>query len=168
MEKSYLHVIINLVRGLHKTLEHDLENAAKHYGLTAAEHHILCIVFVEKEATMTQIAEKGLWDVSTVMQVIKRLKEKNLVTSSKRPNDRRITYVKLTEKGLEIQKQSFIHEYRLFNYIEEKLENGSELDQKEAEVVLKFFKELNEHFNGQEFTNWIFNSQKKIELESKE
>ncbi|WP_181832980.1 MarR family transcriptional regulator [Bacillus taeanensis] len=168
MELSYLHVIINLVRGLNKALEHDLENAAKHYGLTAAEHHILCIVFVEKEATMTQIAEKGLWDVSTVMQVIKRLKEKELVTSSKRPNDRRVTYVKLTEKGLKLQKQSFFHEYRLFNYIDEKLENGSEVEQKEAEIVLKVFRELNEHFHGQDFVNWIFNSQKKIELDNKE
>ncbi|WP_051556541.1 MarR family winged helix-turn-helix transcriptional regulator [Alkalihalobacterium bogoriense] len=165
MDKSYLHVLVNNIRGLTKILENDLEKAAENIGLTASEHHILCIVFVEKEITMSEIAEVGLLDISTVMQVIKRLIKKGFVQTAKKETDRRITYVTLTEKGKTLHRQSFSDTYLLFNYIEAKLEKSSERDHEQTTYFLEFLKEVNEDFHGSDYIHWIHRSQKIIDVE---
>lgn len=105
-EVADMHMMMNYVRGVYKVLEEDWQKSAKALGLTQAEQHILWIVSFEQEATISRIAQLGLWDVSTVMQVIKRLKEKGLVQMLKKDHDRRISYVSLTEEGAKKQEMS--------------------------------------------------------------
>lgn len=160
-----MHQIMNHWRGAFKLLEQDWQAMANEAGLTMAEQHILSILYFEKEATMTEIADLGLWDVSTVMQVVKRLKEKGLVQSKKMPHDRRISYVSLTEEGEETRNR-VVTKMRIFDYIEEKSKESEEFKQY-IQQLFKFQKEMNEHFHGKQFVEWVDKTTAQLEDESK-
>jgi MarR family transcriptional regulator, protease production regulatory protein HPr len=156
-----VHLIMNHFRGAYKVLEEEWQKSAKQIGLTQAEQHIIWIVSLEKEATITRIAELGLWDVSTVMQVVKRLKEKGYIVVKKKTSDRRISYVVLTESGNEKKKESEQHTYRLYDFIKKFL-NKSEKNATFLGQMLHFYEEVNQHFYGREFVNWIDSTYKGI------
>ncbi|RBW70633.1 MarR family winged helix-turn-helix transcriptional regulator [Bacillus taeanensis] len=158
-DKEKLHYLLNYLRGINKVFEEDWQKAAKKIGLTQAEQHTLWIVYLEKEVTVTRIAEIGLWDVSTVMQVLKRLKEKELVETKKKSSDRRVSYVYLTEKGKQKQKQSSEGYYQFYEFFEE-YRGQDERNKKVLDDALELLKECNRHFHGRDFVNWIEHSGK--------
>jgi MarR family protease production transcriptional regulator HPr len=167
MRLAEFHFIMNHWRGVFKILEQDWQSAANKIGLTMAEQQVIWIVHVEKEVTMTAIAELGLWDVSTVMQVVKRLKEKNLVSTHKMPHDRRISYVELTTTGKEKVDESKQISYRFFDYLRSLEESGAD---GQAFVTQLLFRqqEMNEHFHGKKFTEWVEKSTVQLEKELSE
>ncbi|WP_408006675.1 MarR family winged helix-turn-helix transcriptional regulator [Pseudalkalibacillus sp. A8] len=144
---------MNYLRGTYKILEEEWQKSARSIGLTQAEQHVLWIVHLEKEATITKIATIGLWDVSTVMQVITRLKQKGLITLIKKSSDRRVSYAVLTDKGQEKHEESKQFSYKLYEYLEDFREDSNE-NKKFVEDLLKFHRELNRHFHGSEFIEW--------------
>ncbi|EIT87298.1 transcriptional regulator Hpr [Fictibacillus macauensis ZFHKF-1] len=148
-----MHMMMNYLRGVYKVLEDEWQKSAKAIGLTQAEQHILWIVSFEKEATITRIAQLGLWDVSTVMQVIKRLKEKGFIQLMKKDHDRRISYVTLTAEGVEKQQQSSADRNPVFSYFE-KWSQDIDKEQFTAQLVA-LHKDINEHFHGKEYVQWI-------------
>jgi MarR family protease production transcriptional regulator HPr len=156
-----VHMLLNYLRGAYKVLEEEWQKAAKEIGLTQAEQHILWIVFIEKEATITRVADLGLWDVSTVMQVVKRLKDKGLIKVKKKANDRRISYVELTEAGYIKRKQSEQHTYKLYDFLKDYFGQSDE-NAKFMYESMKFYREMNQHFHGREFASWIESSAKGI------
>jgi MarR family protease production transcriptional regulator HPr len=164
LELHQLHYIMNHWRGVFKILEQDWQSAANQIGLTMAEQHVLWILHFEKEATMTEIADIGLWDVSTVMQVVKRLKEKEFVLSRKMQHDRRISYVSLTKAGEEKVAESLQFKYRFFDYVDE-LESSSEDGRKFVEALLFRQKEMNSYFHGEKFVEWVDKSTNQLKLE---
>ncbi|MDN4074669.1 winged helix DNA-binding protein [Fictibacillus terranigra] len=152
-ELANMHMMMNYLRGVYKVLEDEWQKSAKSLGLTQAEQHILWIVSLEQEATISRIAQLGLWDVSTVMQVIKRLKEKGLIHLLKKDHDRRISYVTLTEEGEKKQKLSGEGSYSVYRY----LQNWSK-DHGKQELLLELVnlhRDMNEHFHGKEYVEWI-------------
>ncbi|WP_102026855.1 MarR family transcriptional regulator [Salirhabdus sp. Marseille-P4669] len=157
MEYHVLHKMMNYYRGFNKVLEEDWQKNAQKIGITSAEQHILWILHFENEATMSKIAQLGLWDISTVMQVVKRLKEKLLVEVQKDSNDRRISYVKLTEKGKTIRKESSLSTFQLQKFVEEYV-SKSEANKEKVIGMMDFLKDLNTHFYGEQFSNWVENS----------
>lgn len=153
MEKYLVHEIINYWRGAYKVLEEDWKRSAEEQGITPAEQHVLWILYFEKEATMTRIGDVGLWEVTTVMQLITRLKSKGLVKVFKNDLDRRVSYVSLTENGEELRRNSGEHTFRLFEYLYSILE-----EEGQNEVVIQmhsFLKRLNKEFHGCEFVDWV-------------
>ncbi|MGP4081008.1 MarR family winged helix-turn-helix transcriptional regulator [Pseudalkalibacillus sp. R45] len=153
MNLANLHIMMNYLRGTYKVLEEEWQKSARSIGLTQAEQHVLWIVQLEKEATITKIATIGLWDVSTVMQVITRLKQKGFITLTKKSSDRRVSYAVLTEKGKEKYEESKQFSYKLFEYLESFGENSNE-NRQFVENLVKFHRELNQHFHGSEFIDW--------------
>lgn len=154
MDSIQTHKLMNYMRGTYKVLENEWQKNAREIGLTQAEQHVMWIVYLEEEVTITKISEIGLWDVSTVMQVLKRLKNKRFVKLEKKANDRRVSYVTLTEEGQTKVEASTQYSYAVMNYLDEyrskSVENAEFLD-----AMYEFQMEFNQYFHGSEFVKWV-------------
>ncbi|KAA0546642.1 MarR family transcriptional regulator [Bacillus sp. BGMRC 2118] len=161
MDQALLHVMINHWRGMYKVLEHDWQKAAKEIGVTSSELHVLWIVSLEKIAPMTKIAELGLWDVSTVAQMITRLKRKMLIHTTKDKNDRRITWCELTPLGIETVKKSKEYNFQFVDFVT--AQKGDNVNKHELIENLRSFQiEFNRHFHGEKFVEWIDKTEKQL------
>jgi MarR family protease production transcriptional regulator HPr len=161
MDKTNFPILINLVRGIYKAMEADLNKSAQSVGLTITELNFLWTIFYEEEPTVSRLAELTLLDPSTVTQVISRLKKKNLVCSFKKEDDNRFNYHKLTPKGDEKRKTSIISsQNRLLDFLVDGMKNPDE--QEKINITLKYLKEINLHFHGQEFIHWVYSLPEKL------
>ncbi|PPA72408.1 HTH-type transcriptional regulator Hpr [Jeotgalibacillus proteolyticus] len=88
-----------LSKALWKAIEKDWQNWIKPYDLNINEHHILWISYHLKGASISDVAKFGVMHVSTAFNFSKKLEERGYLQFSKRENDKRNTYIKLTEKG---------------------------------------------------------------------
>lgn len=94
--------IAQLSKALWKSIEKDWQQWIKPFDLNINEHHILWIAYHLNGASISEIAKFGVMHVSTAFNFSKKLEERDLLQFSKKENDKRNTYVKLTEKGEEI------------------------------------------------------------------
>ena len=74
-------------------------NGLNHYDLNINEHHILWIAYHLNGASISDVAKFGVMHVSTAFNFSKKLEERGFLEFSKKENDKRNTYIKLTEKG---------------------------------------------------------------------
>lgn len=98
----YSQRIAHLSKALWKAVEKDWQQWIKPYDLNINEHHILWISYHLKGASISDIARFGVMHVSTAFNFSKKLEERGLLKFSKRDDDKRNTYVELTEKGIEL------------------------------------------------------------------
>lgn len=77
----------------------DWQQWIKPYDLNINEHHILWIAYHLKGASISDVAKFGVMHVSTAFNFSKKLEERELLRFSKRENDKRNTYIQLTDKG---------------------------------------------------------------------
>ncbi|AGE21145.1 transcriptional regulator [Geobacillus sp. GHH01] len=94
--------IAQLSKALWKSIEKDWQRWIKPFDLNINEHHILWIAYHFKGASISEIAKFGVMHVSTAFNFSKKLEEKGLVSFSKKQDDKRNTYIELTEKGEEV------------------------------------------------------------------
>ncbi|RSL32010.1 MarR family transcriptional regulator [Salibacterium salarium] len=148
------HSYMNLLRGVLKVMEEDWQKTAQELGITQAEQHILWILYMEDQATMSRVADIGLWDLSTVMQIIKRLREKQLVKIEKNDNDLRVSYVSLTTEGEAVRESSSNKSHHLLDFLND---YGEKSDEHRAmlEEFHHFLEEVNAQFHGREFVDWV-------------
>ncbi|WP_179295525.1 MarR family winged helix-turn-helix transcriptional regulator [Bacillus sp. FJAT-45350] len=149
-----LHKALNYIRGIGKVVDESWQHSAQEIGITQSEQHILWILFFEKKASMSRIAEVGLWDLSTVMQIVKRLKAKELVRTTKDEQDLRVSYVCLTDKGEQKREESAKFESPFMNYIKAYMAQSEENKQFVLQMG-EFIKEANSFFHGKEFVKWV-------------
>ncbi len=154
MDSIQTHKLMNYMRGTYKVLENEWQKNAREIGLTQAEQHVMWIVYLEQEVTITRISEIGLWDVSTVMQVLKRLKNKSFVNLEKKVNDRRVSYVTLSEEGVVKVNASSQYSYAVMNYLDE-FKAKSRENAEFLEEMYQFQMDFNKHFHGNEFVKWV-------------
>ncbi|KIL45601.1 HTH-type transcriptional regulator Hpr [Jeotgalibacillus soli] len=88
-----------LSKALWKAIEKDWQNWIKPYDLNINEHHILSIAYHLKGASISDVAKFGVMHVSTAFNFSKKLEERGYLQFSKRENDKRNTYIQLTEAG---------------------------------------------------------------------
>jgi len=88
-----------LSKALWKSIEKDWQNWIKPYDLNINEHHILWIAYHLNGASISDVAKFGVMHVSTAFNFSKKLEERGLLQFSKREQDKRNTYIQLTEKG---------------------------------------------------------------------
>ena len=91
--------IAQISKALWKSVEKDWQQWIKPYDLNINEHHILMIAFHLKGASISEIAKFGVMHVSTAFNFSKKLEERGLLVFSKKVEDKRNTYIELTEKG---------------------------------------------------------------------
>ncbi|AEV18045.1 HTH-type transcriptional regulator hpr [Geobacillus thermoleovorans CCB_US3_UF5] len=94
--------IAQLSKALWKSIEKDWQRWIKPFDLNINEHHILWIAYHFKGASISEIAKFGVMHVSTAFNFSKKLEEKGLLSFSKKQDDKRNTYIELTEKGEEV------------------------------------------------------------------
>lgn len=98
----YSQRVAQLSKALWKSIEKDWQQWIKPYDLNINEHHILWIAYHLKGASISEIAKFGVMHVSTAFNFSKKLEERDLLIFSKKEDDKRNTYIELTEKGEQI------------------------------------------------------------------
>ncbi|MBB6454670.1 MarR family protease production transcriptional regulator HPr [Salirhabdus euzebyi] len=98
----YSHKMAQMSKALWKAIEKDWQDWVKPYGLNINEHHILLIAYHLKGSSISEISKFGVMHVSTAFNFSKNLEDRGLLTFSKKENDKRNTYVELTDKGVNL------------------------------------------------------------------
>lgn len=98
----FSHKVAQLSKALWKSVEKDWQTWIKPFDLNINEHHILWIAYHLEGASISDIAKFGVMHVSTAFNFSKKLEERGYLTFSKKDNDKRNTYVCLTETGEEL------------------------------------------------------------------
>jgi MarR family protease production transcriptional regulator HPr len=91
-----------LSKALWKSIEKDWQQWIKPYDLNINEHHILWIAYQLNGASISDVAKFGVMHVSTAFNFSKKLEERGFLEFSKKENDKRNTYIKLTDRGEKI------------------------------------------------------------------
>ncbi len=91
--------VAQMSKALWKAVEKDWQKWIKPYGLNINEHHILWISYHLKNATISEIAKFGVMHVSTAFNFSKKLEELGYLRFYKNEDDRRNTYVAVTDAG---------------------------------------------------------------------
>ena len=91
--------IAQLSKALWKAVEKDWQQWIKPYNLNINEHHILWISYHLQGATISDIAKFGVMHVSTAFNFSKKLEERGYLLFYKKDDDRRNTYVSVTDEG---------------------------------------------------------------------
>ncbi|WP_051633619.1 HTH-type transcriptional regulator Hpr [Bacillus sp. UNC41MFS5] len=94
--------VAQLSKALWKVIENDLQQWLKPFNLNINEYHILWVGYHLHGASISEIAELGVMHVSTAFNFSKKLEERGLLLSLKREDNKRNTYIQLTDKGKEI------------------------------------------------------------------
>ncbi|MEH7083528.1 HTH-type transcriptional regulator Hpr [Neobacillus drentensis] len=94
--------VAQLSKALWKVVENDLQQWIKPFNLNINEYHILLVGYHLNGASISEIAELGVMHVSTAFNFSKKLEERGLLQSLKREDNKRNTYIQLTDKGKEI------------------------------------------------------------------
>lgn len=94
-----------LSKALWKSVEKDWQQWIKPFDLNINEHHILWIAYHLNGASISDVAKFGVMHVSTAFNFSKKLEERGLLQFSKKENDKRNTYIQLTDQGQELLTQ---------------------------------------------------------------
>ncbi|RUL47471.1 MULTISPECIES: HTH-type transcriptional regulator Hpr [Lysinibacillus] len=107
----YSQRIAQLSKALWKAVEKDWQQWIKPYDLNINEHHILWIAFHLEGASISDVARFGVMHVSTAFNFSKKLEERGYLKFSKRDDDKRNTYVELTDEGANLILLMYDHYY---------------------------------------------------------
>lgn len=124
MEEAILfsHRMTQLSKALWKAIEKDWRAWVKPHGLNINEHHILWILYEKNGTTISDLSNHGAMHVSTAFNFSKKLEERELISFSKNDDDKRNTYLSLTEDGDTLFKETL----RTFNPYEHAILNAME------------------------------------------
>jgi MarR family transcriptional regulator, protease production regulatory protein HPr len=103
--------VAQMSKALWKAVEKDWQQWIKPYDLNINEHHILWISYHLKGATISDIAKFGVMHVSTAFNFSKKLEERGLLQFYKKDDDRRNTYVAVSEEGEKLLLEMNQHYY---------------------------------------------------------
>lgn len=161
-----LHMMINVIRAMYKTLEEDWTRQAKRHGLTFPQEHLLWILHFRDGSTITEVANHGLWHISTAMHLIDKLEEKGIVRKERVRNDKRASRVFLTEKGRDLRfkmaSEDDFSTYKLYQVMQKKRdEYGFEWGK-----LLEFGLAVVQELYGKEYIEFVESSAKMIDAEN--
>jgi len=91
--------VAQMSKALWKAVEKDWQQWIKPYDLNINEHHILWISHHLQGATISEVAKFGVMHVSTAFNFSKKLEQRGYLQFYKKDDDRRNTYVSVTEAG---------------------------------------------------------------------
>lgn len=88
-----------LSKALWKAVEKDWQQWIKPHDLNINEHHILWIAYHLNGSSISDVAKFGVMHVSTAFNFSKKLEERGYLRFSKKENDKRNTYIEITDAG---------------------------------------------------------------------
>ncbi|ATY84217.1 hypothetical protein CVV65_04010 [Kyrpidia spormannii] len=151
-----VHLTFNLIRSLSKALDDDLRRIARPYHLTGSQLHLLSLLYQEDGVSISTIAQRGLWHISSAFHNVAKLEQLGLVTTRSNQEDERITEVHLTEEGRRLfdAVSGEIEQSRVIQAIQKLQEHMG--GQQELPVQIGLF--LCEALSGRDFTQWLLRS----------
>lgn len=151
--KASLHMLINLFRGLYKSIDDDLRQVAAGYGLTPAQQHLLWVLYFNNGSTLTEISDLGQWHVSTVMNMVERMEKMELLYKIVDENDARVKRVFLTARGQELRKRTEEQaaNFRIYKML---LEMPADEFSEEVKTLIHLVRRL----SGDKFMQYVVNS----------
>jgi MarR family 2-MHQ and catechol resistance regulon transcriptional repressor len=120
----------------YRSITDQVEADIRKKGLNPTEFGVLELLFHRGDQPLQKIGEKILLASGSITYVVDKLEEKKCLERKPCPQDRRITYASITEKGIELLNDIFPEHW---NKIEE-ITNG--LDKEEKETAIKLLKKL--------------------------
>lgn len=163
-----LHMMMNVIRAMYKILEEDWTKQAKKHDLTSPQQHLLWILHFRDGSTISEIANFGLWHISTAMHLIDKLEEKGLVRKERLLHDKRSSRVFLTETGRAVrQKMMDNDDYRMYKLYSVMQNKRDELGF-EWGKLLEFGLAVTQELHGRNYVDYLEMSGKKIEAELKQ
>ncbi|MBW2091559.1 MAG: MarR family transcriptional regulator [Deltaproteobacteria bacterium] len=88
-----------LIARTHKVLKKRLTTFLNRYDLTVRQHGVLNVLYEEDGLPARELVVRLFSDSSTIMDIIDRLEEKDLVKREADPQDRRVNRIFLTDKA---------------------------------------------------------------------
>ena len=160
-----LHIMINVIRAMYKTLEEDWTRQAKKHDLTSPQEHLLWILHFRDGSTVSEVANLGLWHISTAMHLIDKIEEKGLVRKERLLNDKRASRVFLTDKGRALRQKMMDADdystYKLYSaMLKKRDEHGFEWGK-----LMEFGLAVTQEIYGKNYVDFLDSSRKTIEAE---
>lgn len=94
-----------LIREIHSLTAHSMEESVRESGLTVQQILVIKLLGHKGDLTITRLCEEMNLTKGTVSGIITRLEEKGYVEKFKKDQDRRETYVRFSELGLQFARQ---------------------------------------------------------------
>ena len=134
-EELSLKLFVVLTRAL-ESIKKRVEEDIKRSGLNPTEFAVLELLYSKGEQPIQKIGVKVLIASSSITYVVDKLEKKNLLKRKPCPNDRRVTYVSITEAGTDLMNDVFPKHRQAINEI------CSGLDVNEKTVMIEQLKKL--------------------------
>jgi len=125
-------VLSRATESIFKNVEKDI----KKYGLNTTEFGVLELLFHKGEQPIQKIGEKILLASSSITYVVDKLEKKELLVRLTCPNDRRVTYAVITEKGKVLIAEIFPQHATVLE------ELFSPIDEEEKKIMITQLKKL--------------------------
>ena len=118
--------IILALRKIMQQMDYHSRRLNKHYGLTVPQ--VICLYEIYENGIMTisSLSKRVYLSMSTLVGIIDRLEEKNLVSRARDIKDRRSISIDITTKGKEFVQEA---PYLLHNRLSENLQALTEEEQ---------------------------------------
>lgn len=117
------------------------------YDLTSDQHYMLRYLYQKESCTSSELAEVFAVKKSAITAIITRMWTKGFIKRTRDEKDRRVVYLTLTEKGVELYLETEARIHKLVESIITKFE------QEEIEAFMKSYEKLHslllEKKNGQ-------------------
>ncbi|MED1468707.1 MarR family transcriptional regulator [Bacillus salipaludis] len=105
--------------------------------LTSDQHYMLRYIHKSSTCTSTELAEVFEVKKSAITAIINRMWEKGLIQRTRDENDRRVVYLTLTEKGIDLFEQT---EDRIYKLVESLI---TQFDETEIKQFLNTYEKIN-------------------------
>ncbi|AIY06867.1 transcriptional regulator, MarR family [Planococcus sp. PAMC 21323] len=126
-----LTVLIRATDALHEVIKKDVAQ----YKLNPTEFSVLELLYHQGKQPIQLIGKKALI-ANSITYVIDKLEEKSYVVRNACSQDRRVTYVELTDEGQQLMKKVFPHHEKVINEV------FQNIDQTEIEALIESVKKI--------------------------
>ncbi|WP_281666118.1 MarR family winged helix-turn-helix transcriptional regulator [Gemella morbillorum] len=123
-------VVIGIIRASNLLID-DLKKTLKKYPINATEFSVMEFLYSKGEKSIQEIRDRILLASSSATYVVDNLERKEYVRRIVNQNDRRVTYIKLTEAGKDLINDIFPTHKKNTKKIFNDLTNGELITLKE-------------------------------------
>lgn len=138
----------------HQALTEYIKNDISKTGFDLNEFGVFEVIYHKQNPTVQEIKDKVLVANSSLTYILDKLEKKDLIRRDKCQNDRRVTYVSLTENGIKKAMNTFPNHYENLKTI------FSVLTSEEKETLNSLLKKIG--YNAKESLLWNIHTLTKL------
>ena len=129
-------VVIGIMRASNLLVD-DLKKTLKNYPINATEFSVMEFLYSKGEKSIQEIRDRILLASGSATYVVDNLEKKGYITRNVSQKDKRVTYIRLTEKGIKLMDEIFpIHKKNTKRVFEK-------INDKELVILKEILKKIN-------------------------